>query len=339
MPAGPAGASEAKTVPARDPERPNAISGLILGMVKRVLWIILAIGIAVAGAWGYGELVRRENDSGQPLRLLAVAEEQSLELSFSRQGRLTTRVPDEGETIAAGQEVARIEEPGLSEDGSDIQRQISQVRARDAMRLEEIEKLRAQLAAVQADERRMGKLVKEGVAPTANLESLQHQREAIAADIRARESEKGQLQAEQESLGVRLDKVRRFEKEGVLNSPQGGTVLTRHHRQGEWVEPGQAIVTLQIAAPYLRVEVPEERLSSFAVGHSVTVWPQARPDDRFQAKIVSIKPRSEFATRKNWGLQSRDLQTFSVRLQPLNSGTVVSGQTFVVEAGSGPPRA
>ena len=99
---------------------------------------------------------------------------------------------------------------------------------------------------------------------------------------------------------------------------------------GEWVEPGQPIVTLQIETPYLRVEVPEERLSSFVVGKTVTVWPQARPDARFQAKIVSIKPRSEFATRKNWGLQSRDLQTFSVRLQPLNAA-VVSGQTFVVD--------
>ena len=107
---------------------------------------------------------------------------------------------------------------------------------------------------------------------------------------------------------------------------------------GEWVEPGQPIVTLQIETPYLRVEVPEERLSSFVVGKTVTVWAQARPDARFQARVVSIKPRSEFATRKNWGIQSRDLQTFSVRLQPLNA-TVVSGQTFVVEAGSEPPRA
>lgn len=307
-------------------------------MVKRVLWIILAVGIAAAGAWGYGELVRRENDTGQPLRLLAIAEEQSLELSFSRRGRLTTRVPEEGETIASGQEVARIEEPGLSEDASDIERQISQVKARDATRLEEIEKLKAQFASVASDEKRIARLVKEGVSPSASLESLQHQRDAIAADIRARESEKGQLDAEEQSLKVRLEKIRHFEKEGVLASPSGGTVLTRHHRMGEWVEPGQAIVTLQIEAPYLRVEVPEERLSAFAVGKNVTVWPQARPDARFQAKIVSIKPRSEFATRKNWGLQSRDLQTFSVRLQPLDA-PVVSGQTFVVEAGSETPRA
>ncbi len=307
-------------------------------MVKKALWVFLAVGIALAGAWGYGELARRENDTGAPLRLLAVAEEQSMALAFSRKGRLTTRVPDEGEAIAANQEVARIEEPGLAEDASDIDRQISQVHARDFTRLQEIEKLRAQYASVSSDERRIGRLVKEGVSPAANLETLQHQREALAAEIRGRESEKGQLDAEEQALRVRLEKVRVFEKEGVLRSPSAGSVLTRHRRMGEWVEPGQAVVTLQIEAPYLRVEVPEERLSAFAVGKTVTVWPQARPEARFQAKVVSIKPRSEFATRKNWGLHSRDLQTFSVRLQPLNT-LVVSGQTFVVETGSEPPRA
>jgi len=51
-------------------------------------------------------------------------------------------------------EVARIEEPGLAEDAFDIERQISQVKARDLTRLQEIEKLRAQFASVAADERR-----------------------------------------------------------------------------------------------------------------------------------------------------------------------------------------
>ena len=306
--------------------------------MKKALWVVLAVGLALAGAWGYGELVRHENDAGQPIRLLAIAEEQSLALSFSRRGRITTRVPEEGESIDKGAEVSRIEEPGLSEDASDIERQISQVHARDRSRLQEIEKLRAQFAAVASDERRMSRLVKEGVSPTASLESLQHQREAIAAEIRAREAEEGDLEAQQQALRVRLDKIRVFEREGVLVSPKSGTVLTRHHREGEWVEPGDPVVTLQIEAPYLRVEVPEERLSSFAVGKSVTVWPQARPNARFQARIVSIKPRSEFATRKNWGIQSRNLQTFSVRLQPVDA-TVVSGQTFVVAAGRETPGA
>jgi multidrug resistance efflux pump len=300
--------------------------------MKKFGWVLVAVAIAAAGAWGYGALVRQEDDSAQSLRLLGIAEEQSLDLSFARSGRLITRVPDEGESIAAGGAVARIEEPGLAEDGRDLERQREEVRGKDATRLEDIEKLKADLAKISADEKRIGKLVAEGVAPSADLESLRHQREGFQAQIRAREKEKQQLDAQDEELSARQDKVKRFEKEGMLASPTAGTVLTRHHREGEWVEAGSPIVTLQIESPYLRVEVPEERLSLFPVGGRVRVWPQARPDAAFFARVVSVKPRSEFATRKNWGLQSRDLKTFSVRLAPQGT-TVISGQTFVVEAG------
>lgn len=301
-------------------------------MVKKALWVAVALGIAAAGAWVYAALARQENDDGRRIRLLAIAEEQRLDLSFTRSGRLVTRVPDEGELIKAGDTVARIEEPGLAEDAADLKRQRELVNARDRSRLEEIVRLQADLAQIASDQKRIGRLVSEGVAPSADLETLQHRRDAAAAGIRAREAEKGQLEAEDESLLSRLDKVLRFEREGTLSATAGGTVLTRYHREGEFVAAGNPVITLQIEAPYLRVEVPEERLSSFPVGGSVSAWPQARPDARFSAKVVSVKPRSEFATRRNWGLQSRDLRTFSVRLQPVDV-KVVSGQTFVVEAG------
>jgi HlyD family secretion protein len=300
--------------------------------MKRGIWVAVAIAIAVAGAWGYGALMRQENDDGRRVQLLAIAEEQHLDLSFSRSGRLVTKVPEEGESVSAGSVVARIEEPGLSEDASDLERQRDQITAQEKTRREAVAQLQAQLAQAVSEERRMSRLASEGLAPAADLETLQHRREELAASIRAREAEKGSLEAQERSLGSRLDKVHRFEKEGTLISSASGTVLTRQHRQGEFVAAGEPIVTLQVEAPYLRVEVPEERLSVFPVGGSVTVWPQARPDARFAARVVTVKPRAEFATRKNWGLQSRDLKTFSVRLAPQNA-SVISGQTFVVEAG------
>lgn len=301
--------------------------------MKKAIWVGVAIAIAVAGAWGYGALARREDDSGRPVRLLAIAEEQSLALSFSRSGRLVSPVPDEGETVKKGDIVARIEEPGLAEDASDFERQMAEARAREKTRQEEVARLQAQLAEATSEEKRISRLVKEGIAPSAELETVQHRRQGIAAEIRGREAEKGRIEAEEEALQVRLGKVRRFEKEGTLTAPASGTVLTRHHRQGEWVAAGDPIVTVQLAAPYLRVEVPEERLAAFAVGKTVEVWPQARPDARTRARVVSIRPRSEFATRRNWGLQSRDLRTFSVRLAAQDL-PIVSGQTFIVEAGA-----
>ena len=300
--------------------------------MKKGIWVAVAVAIAVAGAWGYGALVRQENDDGRRVQLLAIAEEQRLDLSFSRSGRLVTRVPEEGEAVKAGSLVARIEEPGLSEDASDLERQHDQIAAQERSRQEQVAQLQAQLAQAVSEEKRTSRLATEGVAPAADLETLQHKHEDLAAGIRSREADKGNLEAQRRSLDSRLGKVHRFEKEGTLQSPATGTVLTRHHRQGEFVAAGDPIVTLQVEAPFLRVEVPEERLSAFPVGASVAVWPQSRPDARFAARVVSVKPRAEFATRKNWGLQSRDLKTFSVRLAPQNAA-VISGQTFVVEAG------
>ena len=301
--------------------------------MKKAMWVGVAVAIAVAGTWGYGALARREDDTGRAVRLLAIAEEQSLALSFSRSGRLVSPVPDEGEAVARGQTVAKIEEPGLAEDASDFDRQMAQTRAREKSRQEEVVRLRADLAQIASEEKRISRLVREGIAPAADLETLQHRRDGVNAAIRAREAEKGQLTAEEESLHARLGKVRHFEKEGALVAPSGGIVLTRHHRMGEWVGAGEPIVTLQLEAPRLRVEVPEERLSAFTLGKTVEIWPQARPDARARAKVVSIRPRSEFATRRNWGIRERDLRTFSVRLAP-EGLPVVSGQTFVVEAGA-----
>ncbi len=301
--------------------------------MKKGMWVAIALALGVAGAWGYGALVRQENDDGRKVRLLALAEEQRLDLSFSRSGRLISGVPDEGELVKAKAVVARLEEPGLSEDIADLERQGEQVRARENARRQDVARLAAQWAQTVSEEKRLGRLAKEGIAAAADLETLQHRREELAAAVRAREADKGELDAQTKALRSRIDKVQRFEREGTLNSPAAGTVLTRHHRLGEFVSAGDPIVTLQIEAPYLRVEVPEERLSVFKVGATVKVWPQARTGESFAARVLSVKPRSEFATRRNWGLQSRDLRTFSVRLKP-EGAAIVSGQTFVVEAGS-----
>ena len=300
--------------------------------MRRAAWVGVAIVIAAAGAWGYGALVRQENDSGLRVRLLAIAEDQTLDLSLSRAGRILTHVPDEGEAVARQDVVARVEQPGLAEDAADYQRQRAEIVARELTRRQNVEKAKAELAQIVSDEKRMTRLVRDGIAPAADLESLRHRREATEAGIRALETEKRQLEAQDDTLKVRVDKVKEFEHQGTLVSPVAGIVLTRHHREGEWVEAGQPIVTLQVGAPYLRVEVPEERLSTFPIGGNVRVWPQARPQERFPARVVSVKPRSEYATRRNWGLQSRDLKTFSVRLAP-QGAAVISGQTFIVEAG------
>src|SRR5262249_49972558 len=142
--------------------------------MKKLVWILVAVALAAGGAWLYGMLVRQEDDPGGVVRLLAVAEEQRLDVSSSRSGRIVARLPDEGEAIRAGDVVTRIEEPGLAEDMADLERQERQIQARDRAREEEVVRLKAQLAQTSSEEKRIARLVREGIASPADLETLQH---------------------------------------------------------------------------------------------------------------------------------------------------------------------
>jgi biotin carboxyl carrier protein len=248
---------------------------------------------------GYGALMRQENDDGRRVQLLAIAEEQHLDLLLPQRASADARAGGR-EAVKAGSLVARIEE-ALSEDASDLERQREQISAQEKSRKEQVLQLQAQQAQNASEEKRMGRLASEGVAPAADLETLQHKREELAAGIRAREAEKGNFEAQERSLASRLDKVHRFEKEGTLISPVGGMVLTRYHREGEFVAAGDPIVTLQVEAPWLRVEVPEERLSAFVVGGSVTVWPQARLGRPLAARVAHDQAAGRVRHEKELG--------------------------------------
>ena len=243
--------------------------------MKRGIWVAVAVAVAVAGAWGYGALMRQENDDGRRVQLLAIAEEQHTDLSFSRSGRRDARARRRGDR--------RGQCRGAHRRGRPLRRRLGpRAPARSGRRPGESpartgRAAPAQLAQTASEESRRARLASEGVAPAADLETLQHKRGSRREHPRAGEAEKGNLEAQERSLTSRLEKVHRFENEGTLTTLVGGTVLTRYHRQGEFVTAGDPVVTLQVEAPDPRVEVPEERLSAFTVGGSVTVWPQARP--------------------------------------------------------------
>ena len=229
------------------------------------------------------------------LRLLAIAESRALR-SFSRKGRLTTPVPEEGEPISAGQKSRASKSPGSPKTHpTSSATDLAGPGPRPHARLEEIEKLRAQFASVAADERRIGRLVKRA-SRDGEPEALQHQREALAADIRARESER-QLDAEEQSLRVRLKRSASSRRKAfcVLSRRAPCSRATAVRASGS--SRAQAVVTLQIEAPTCGPKFPK-RDSSFTVGarDRVAAGPAQRPLPR-PASPRSSRARSSPAAK------------------------------------------
>jgi HlyD family secretion protein len=300
--------------------------------MRKLSTALLLVVVVTGGSYAYRSARDREDDTGAAVLLLATVEEEPLVLSFARAGRITKPVPEEGSHVQAGATVAVIEEVGLAEDIAGLTHQIEEVQAKETVRAHEAKRLRALLAQAEGDEARSTDLASQGIAHAAEAETRRHEREAVSQQFAAVEAARAELAARASSLTAQRQKLRRFQDEAVLKSPISARVLTRHKRAGEWTAVGEPVVTLESSAPYLRVEVPEERLRGFALGASVLAWPQTRPGQRQRARVVSVRPRAEYATRKDWGIARRDLKTLSVRLRVLE-GSATAGETWCVEAG------
>ena len=173
-------------------------------MVKKVLWVVLAVGIAsgrrlgLRGARAPGE---RHRPAPAPARHRRGAEPRPVLLAPRPADDAR---PEEGEAIAQrpGGRPHRGARPrrGRAPTSSGRSRRSRRATRRAWRRSRSCR--RSSRRSPPTSGGSAGSSRRASRRP-ANLETLQHQREAIAADIRAREAEKGQLEAEEQALRVR----------------------------------------------------------------------------------------------------------------------------------------
>ena len=85
------------------------------------------------------------------------------------------------------------------------------------------------------------------------------------------------------------------------------------HRPGEVVAVGAPIVTLsQLDTVKVLAPVDETRVGAVRPGDKVRVRVYTFDRRQFDGQVTDIQPAGEFATRKDWGAQRRDIRTFTV---------------------------
>ncbi len=172
--------------------------------------------------------------NGQPVRIAPVDHEHApsrvrlpgvvrsierAELAFMHSGHLAERLVRRGEPVAAGQALAILHNPAL----------MPGVAAADARRRE----LDEQIEHYERETRRLENLHQRGLIATAELDRTRAQRNAAR---QARE----QVQAS-------LDEAREQLAEATLRAPFSGQVVSLPVEVGQFVRPGQTIVS--ISAP------------------------------------------------------------------------------------------
>ncbi len=295
---------------------------------------LILVCLAVMVAFGLGVVLGRRPatvvptsptvgvEPSEPLRVVASGRvepaSEEIEVQSKLVGRLKEVLVDEGDTVSAGQPLARLDADDIAaaERGAVARLAVAEAALERVMTgARQEERREAQAAVAQAEaarghaQREAGRvraLLAAGAVATADLDRAerdvamavareQEVRERAAfVQAPARADEKARAEAEVCAARAQLEQARAVLADTVIRAPISGRVVRRHRQAGESVSPEQPtpIVTLAgVGALRVRVEVDERDVARVATGQAVYVTADAYGDRRFEGRVIRVGER------------------------------------------------
>lgn len=106
----------------------------------------------------------------------------------------------------------------------------------------------------------------------------------------------------------------------TVRSPISGTVLSRYHEPGEWVNPGAKLLTLaNIRDIWAYIYVPQPDVSMLKVGTTLKGYLPELNNREFDGKIIKINDEAEFTPKNVQTRSERERLVFGVKVSFLGS--------------------
>ncbi|MFO8237220.1 MAG: efflux RND transporter periplasmic adaptor subunit [Prochlorococcaceae cyanobacterium] len=205
----------------------------------------------------------------------------SSSLGFELSGTLEQVLVEEGDLVAAGEPLARL-------DRRRLQAQRQQVLAQRQVAVAGVEEVRQQLLLAELQRERRRQLHAQGAIAREDLDQQIHGSAALRSRLLQAESQVDDASGRLRQIDVDLAR-------SVLVAPFAGTVSRRLLDEGVVVSSGQALITLVEAAPQeVRVGLPPAVASGLRPGES---HPVQVGDRTLQASVSALLPELDAASR------------------------------------------
>jgi HlyD family secretion protein len=284
---------------------------------KRIA-VLTVLGIAIAATlW----IFIGGKDNGT-LTLYGNVDIRQVDLAFAVEGPLKEVLVEEGDTVAEGQPLARLDDAAYRHAVTQAEAQAAQMHAARAKaergsRVQDIESARAAVAEARAQLRnaettfgRRQELVKEGNATRQALDDAQRDLNVARAAVNAREAalrlaEEGfrnedidAARAAADGADAALALARYRLDRATIFAPNAGTILTRIREAGAMAGPMAPVFTLSVTNPvWVRTYVDEPYLGRVAPGTKVKVSTDAPGGKSYTGTIGFVSPTAEFTPK------------------------------------------
>ncbi|AJE04164.1 efflux RND transporter periplasmic adaptor subunit [Geobacter pickeringii] len=289
-------------------------------MKKKVVIIVLVLLAAAVALWF---ATSRRSPSDGSIAVSGNIEVTDVEVSFKVPGKVRERLVDEGETVKAGQVVARLDDEDRRLEVAQQERQVEGLAAalreqENGFRREEIAQADAAVTRARADADRLETdfvrqeaLYRREVIPRRDFDAVKAARDSSRALLRETEARqelmhrgqrreridaaRAQFRQAQETLALTRTRLGYT----TLASPTAGLVLSKHVEPGEQVVAGTPVITVgDVTNTWLRAYIAETDLGRIKVGQKARIRTDTWPDRRYEGTVTFISPEAEF-TPKN----------------------------------------
>lgn len=280
------------------------------------IWALVAVlAVAAMLAWSRTRAVpvRVVTTAVAPLvQTLAVsgrvASESRVFLGATLTGRVAEVTRREGQVLAAGDLLVRLEDTELAAMARQAAAALAAAQARLAgqrglaapVATQQVEQARANAAAAGREEQRNEQLLAQGFIGQARLDEARRAAEVAQAALRAAlvqqeanvsGAELQQAEARVAEARAALELARARLAQTRITAPAAGTVLSRLVEPGQIVQPGTRLAELSVQGPVQLVALVDEKfLGRLAPGLAARVLADAWPQQPFEARVASIAP-------------------------------------------------
>ena len=231
-------------------------------------------------------------------------------------GRIKEVMFNEGDTVEAGQIVARMDTSALEAQLRQAEAQV--VEAQDARRvaLSQVDVKRADFNFAQKQDKRSQELVGTGAvsqreADTDNASMLSTRAQLVGAKASAIQSDSTIVAAK-----ATADRLRAEIADAVLLAPIRGRVETRLAEPGEVLGAGGRVFSVNdLSDVYMYVYLPESVTGKVPLGSEARIVLDAAPQYPIRAYVSYVSPMAQFTPKTVETAEERHNLTFRVKLQ------------------------
>lgn len=339
-PKGPATPANSAT-PAKS-ATPAAASRSIFDRYKIALIAGLLVLSAVAVGFGFGWLGRNPEKSQDRLALYGNVDLRQVELAFNNSERIAQVLVNEGDRVARGQILARLDTRRLKPQAATAQAELEAQQAvvqklHHGSRPEEIAQAQANVASAKADRvnaeqqwRRQTALAELTTGRASSQQDLDSAKAALdSAQARLVVAEKSldlstlgprkediaQAEAQLRANQAKLELLHRQLADSELVSPSDAVVRSRLLEPGEMVSPQRPVFNLAIVDPkWVRAYVSEPDLGKIRTGMSASISADSFPGLSFSGWVGFISSVAEFTPKAVETTELRSSLVYEIRV-------------------------